>query len=118
MPVLLHISHGTTLALRNVHRRKFVHVIEHKLLLSTKILTLKKRHVNKFCLKFINLFKILEIRANGAEYKLEMPIIYTQIRPVFHISLLKKCTADENGRYSPTPSSYDTSNSELELTRS
>lgn len=75
-----------------------------KVLLSTKNLTLKKGHVKKFSPKSIGPFKVLEIRSNGTTYKLEMPSMDAQLHPVFHVSLVKKDAAHENGRYSRTAS--------------
>ena len=95
----------------NEHRRLVVHAIGDKVMLSTKNLTLKKGHVKKFSPKYISPFKILEKHANGTAYKLELPSMYAQLHPVFHVSLLKNYTEDKIGRYCPTPSSYETSNS-------
>ena len=99
----------------NEHRRQIVHAIGDKVMLSTKNLTLKKGHVKKFSPEYIGPFNILEKHANGTAYKLELPSMYAQHHPVFHVSLLKKYTEDKIGRYSPTHSSYETSNSEFEI---
>ena len=84
-------------------------------MLSTKNLTLEKGHVKKFSPKYIGPFKILEKNVNGTAYKFELPSMHAQLHPVFHVSLLKKYTEDKIGRYSPTPSSYETFNSEFEI---
>ena len=104
----------------NEHRRIVFYAIGCNVLLSTKNLTLKKGSIKKFSPKFIGHFKILDKRANVAAYKLGMPSMYAQphmgwgdmktgCASCFHVSLRKKCTADENRRYSLTPSSYETS---------
>ena len=58
-------------------------------MLSTKNPTLKKGHVKKFSPKYIGTFNILQKHANGTAYKLELPSMYAQLHPVFHVSLLK-----------------------------
>ena len=97
----------------NEHGRKVVHGIGDKVMLSTNNLTLKKGHVKKFSPKFIGPLKILEKHANGTASKLELSCTYAQLHPFFQTSLLK-IIEEKFERYSPTRSSYETSNSEFD----
>ena len=99
----------------NEHRRKVVHAIGNKAMLSRKNVTLKKGHVKKFSSKYIGPFNILEKHAKGKAYKLQFSSVYAQLHPLFHVPLLKTYAENKIGKYSPTPSSYETANSEFEI---
>ena len=108
-------SNVTNSDIVNEHRTLVVHAIGEKVMIPKQNPTLKKGHVKKFYPKYIGTFKILEKHANGAAFRLAFPSISAQHHPLFHVSLLKKYTEDKIERYSPTPSSYETSNSESEI---
>jgi hypothetical protein len=80
----------------NQHRQDVIFKEGEEVLLSTKNFTLPTGIAKKLSHKYNGPFKIIEVVSPTA-YKLQLPAAWKRKHPVFHVSMLKKYTAGQQG---------------------
>lgn len=85
----IHQANLQTMDRVNQNRKDLKFVVGSKVLLSTKNLSVPPGSVKKFATKYIGPFTVIDVFAGGNAYKLDLPVHYQRLHPVFHISLLK-----------------------------